>query len=604
MIPPSIGRETAALFVPLLFATPFVLERELAAGSLLNQESYFVGMGCALLAVLAGWHLWRGRDVILRVNVLDGLLVAFFGYVTLRLLLTPRVPVLHPAFIILALLLGVYFYFKSVLAGGGAAPPLHGLLVPVLGAGLLQNLYGGLQGLGLTGGFHPVFALTGSFINPAPFAAYSVCGLLLAAGVLLPQIRTTRPVKYLAWGVLVSSLLVLPFTQSRAAWLAAGVGLLGTLNYRLGLCDRLRARLSGGLASGLALLGGLVLLLLLAGGLYHFKPHSADGRLFIWGNTLALIGDHPWWGVGFGGFAVHYDPYQAASLAAPGAKDFLLAGSGESAFNEFLRVTAEFGLPGLLFLLLLTGFLVRVLRQHSAARDENAALTVVAAGSLLAVLVLAFFSYPFSVLPVTLHGAFLAALLSSRRPGVPYTVRLPRLAAVVGLGLAGWLGTGQFNTERGHRYWEEARRQAGYGHYAAAGESFARAHPFLGAHGRFLYEYGSTLSQSGQPGAAVPLLERARALVSDTHLYIVLGETYARLGRYRDAERHFRHAARLIPHKFYPKYRLVQFYRERGNTRQAIALAREIDAMRVKVHSDEVVRMKTELSHFVNQYDQ
>ncbi len=130
------------------------------------------------------------------------------------------------------------------------------------------------------------------------------------AGELLAGIKTWVAGFFLT-AVLLSILLVLPASQSRAAWLAvlASAGFLLAFKYKDSFIDW----------SNKPVFKNNILVLLIAGimvsglaGMYFLKKDSANGRLFIWKVTLKMIGDYPLTGTGFGGFKARYTDYQAA----------------------------------------------------------------------------------------------------------------------------------------------------------------------------------------------------------------------------------------------------------------------------------------------------
>lgn len=86
-------------------------------------------------------------------------------------------------------------------------------------------------------------------------------------------------------------------------------------------------------------------------GLYSIRPLSADGRLFIWYNTVRMIADHPLWGTGSGGWLANYMYYQADFFVNhPDSIYQMLADDVIYPYNEYLLMITEHGLAGWLFL--------------------------------------------------------------------------------------------------------------------------------------------------------------------------------------------------------------------------------------------------------------
>lgn len=80
----------------------------------------------------------------------------------------------------------------------------------------------------------------------------------------------------------------------------------------------------------------------------HWHPDQGDNssiglRLDYYRNTLAIIAEHPWLGVGTGGFPEAYQKQIVGTAMAP----------SNNPHNQYLLTTAQFGLSGLILLLLL-----------------------------------------------------------------------------------------------------------------------------------------------------------------------------------------------------------------------------------------------------------
>ncbi|MDR2286134.1 MAG: O-antigen ligase family protein, partial [Prevotellaceae bacterium] len=158
-----------------------------------------------------------------------------------------------------------------------------------------------IQGLlQYSGVFHSVnnFRITGSFDNPAGFAAALVC--------VFPYVfyffrHSRRTVEYIATIVATVVFLTAILSGSRAAMISCAVVSIYFLFSRY---------------SGLKIKKTLKILFVcvaIAGmtGLYFLKKDSADGRLLIWQTTWNMIKDKPLTGHGYGAFNAQYMLYQA-----------------------------------------------------------------------------------------------------------------------------------------------------------------------------------------------------------------------------------------------------------------------------------------------------
>ena len=71
-------------------------------------------------------------------------------------------------------------------------------------------------------------------------------------------------------------------------------------------------------------------------------------RVLTWKSSLLMISDAPVFGHGIGSFAANYMPYQARYLEDHPGNFSLIADNNLIAFNEFIHLTCEQGMIGLL----------------------------------------------------------------------------------------------------------------------------------------------------------------------------------------------------------------------------------------------------------------
>jgi O-antigen ligase len=245
--------------------------------------------------------------------------------------------------------------------------------VAVAALGIGQYLVGGVVSAGAIG------RVAGPYYSPTHLALYleRVWPLALAVALYGGLQRGRRHWRWLAWGSVLVLTAGLYLTYSRAAWLLALPAALVAIGIPY------RHRLHWGVAALFALSVALA-----ATGVLLGRGASPSGlldeiRLPVWQSTLALIGDHPWLGVGLDGFQYVYPRYmQAAAWSEP-----LLY----HPHNVWLDAAARLGIPGLvLFALLVAGtvqsLLAGVRRWRSAVggpdADLLAAVTVGALASL------------------------------------------------------------------------------------------------------------------------------------------------------------------------------------------------------------------------------
>lgn len=214
------------------------------------------------------------------------------------------------------------------------------LTIIIMLGGFLQSLVAWCQCIEVLDSNHPEFMMTGSFYNPAHLGAYTGLSIICTIYLLYVYYQQMK----FGWCIVLSFLLLSIFgvfilSFSRASWVALFIILLFVqwkyhiFKYKI-YC-------------GMAFLFFISLLPLL----YQFKKASADGRLFIWNVSKKLVSSAPLHGRGADGFTAEYMLAQANFFERnPNSEYKMNATDNVHAFNEYLRITCEYGIIGLSFL--------------------------------------------------------------------------------------------------------------------------------------------------------------------------------------------------------------------------------------------------------------
>lgn len=463
------------------------------------------------------------------------------------------------------------------------------IIVPLLCWGIAEALYGCIQLYGLTASNHTLYRLTGSFQNPGPFAGFLATLLPISLWNVVQHKTTsclTQRISIWLSGIcLFLCVSLLPASMSRASWLAAGTGTAVVLASRYRLTSRIGRLFRTHRKQYIACLAAAFLLLALAGGgIYHLKKDSADGRLLMWKITLRIIAAHPLSGVGNGHFAGAYGEAQAAYFASGNAspQEEHVAGSPEYAFNEFLQIGAEHGLPGLALFLSLIAF---TLRPSFRKRQPGIAASVVA------FLVFSCFSYPFSVWQLQVLFAILT-IDSAAASGNKYITT----ASLLLFAVPGILSLRQWHAQQpAVRTWHEEQTYYFMDIYEGTTENYSRLYGQLKNNPRFLFEYGQCLSKTGKYRESNRILHEGATLSSDPMFWNIIGKNHRRMKQYPQAEACFRHALNMVPNRLYPLYLLTDLYLEWGQPKKAMATARTLIDKQPKIMSPAVGEMKNEI---------
>lgn len=547
------------------------------------------------------------------------------------------------------------------------------LLVAVAISGAIQAIYGNFQLWGYYPSNHGIFRMTGSFFNPGPYAGYLAAVFPVSLGFYLfndpvsisvqnpyvlklisfgnrvkfffnripfisrffynnsnegntPEKQAERLrhtldsiVKSLILFFIIVMCLVLPASRSRAAWLAVMVsaGYLLCIKY---LPLRPLREWVNTPAKRFFLVSSLVVLLISIGaGLYYLKKGSADGRLLIWKVSAQMINAKPILGHGASKFAVDYMNYQAAFFKpAPDVPESLQADNVTYAYNEFLKLTVEYGLVGLLLALAVLWSLFFVKIDSGENNGSNLSL-LAALGGLLSVIVFALFSYPSDILPIRMLLVLFMAIVAGHqsplclyRLGRKETASLPShkaafvgkavLYATLAVALMAVYPTTQYLTRQylAYQSWKDASDIYNVGAYPECLDDFKRTYPLLKTNGAFLVQYGKALEMSGMYESSIAILNEAKQHLNNTILYTCLGNNYKALGNTTEAEQADLHAFNMAPARFYPLYQLAKLYDETGQKEKAVAMAKKVMGKEVKIESTAIKEIREEMKMIVD----
>lgn len=495
------------------------------------------------------------------------------------------------------------------------------LLLTIVVSGIIQAIYGNLQLLGYFSSNHSGFKLTGSFFNPGPYAGFLIAVFPTALGLYLFKEKITSKllinidkkenltlntiIKYLFEYIpllgIVSIFLVIPATQSRAAWLAVLLGSILFFELRYQIILRFFKKLSK--AKKITIIT-LFLLIIGSGlfGIYHFKKGSSDGRLFIWKVSTEIIKDNPFFGVGFDRFKAHYMNYQASYFSEKGETiEALVADNSNYAFNEFIQIITEQGLISFVLLMFLLFFIVKA----SVKKENKEANSIIKIG-LLSIGVFALFSYPMQILPIKLILVFLLgglAILDQNKikllQNFKITIVLKTLLICVVL-----TGTAlSFNyikkVDKSFKKWNLAQSNYQYGDYEEAIEEFEMAYPMLKNNGDFLMNYGKALSIYKQNKKAIEILTQSKQHLNNTIIQTAIGDAYKADKQYTKAEFAYAKAYNMIPVRFYPLYLLAKLFDESNQKVKAINIANKVLQKEIKVPSTAIKEIQLEMKKII-----
>lgn len=462
--------------------------------------------------------------------------------------------------------------------------------------GGVEAVYGLRQLYGLAVSNHSLYSMTGSFFNPGPYSGYLalVFPLCLHEWLRLKKIELPTWLevigKYSSLAVLLLIACLLPAGMSRSAWLAASVS--GIWVYGMHAHWRAKCKQLWATRRNYVIVGGVAVLiatLVIGTMMFYLKQDSASGRLLMWKVSCRAIAENPLTGHGRGSFAQAYGTAQEKYFAQRDytEQEELVAGSPEYAFNEYLQIAVEWGIPALILAVLFVGFCLY--RGSGTGRWG-------VCGAIISLLVFAFSSYPLQ-LPsfFATFGALLVACIVGRLR--IWTVIL--ICMVAGAGIYGWKN----DVYAACKSWTHARMLYQTGAYDAAAEKYGELYPTLKSRGAFLFEYGHCLHKMKRYETSTQILQEAMKQTCDPMVLNIIGKNCQEEGKYDEAENWLIRSTHRLPGRIYPYYLLAKLYAEPGfyhpdklKTVAAVVMQKE-----PKVQSTAIREMRNEVKKLIKE---
>lgn len=322
--------------------------------------------------------------------------------------------------------------------------------------------------------------------------------------------------------------------------------------------------------------------------LYNRNPSSVQGRFLIYEVSLQMIKSNPFFGHGLESFKGKYNIYQSDYIRTHNLSlsKKQLAGDNYFAFNELIDVFIEFGVVGLIIVILIIYVLISSLKSNQKSHYQNMSIGVF--GSLLSILVSAFFSYPLHTFSILINLVFFTAIISGGLES-KFSINLGKTKVifvyVIVLFLVFVFSVEEYKRIIALNNWERAAHIALVGNFNDASVFYAKANEELFNDGNFLYNFGAESYKAGFQQQSLLLLKKASLFTSNSNLYVYLGNNYEAIKDFKNAEFCYNTAEFIYPSKFLPKFQLLLLYQDFGLKKQAIYKAKEIEKYPVKIPS-------------------
>lgn len=474
-----------------------------------------------------------------------------------------------------------YFTFYAVFRVIKGMRLANQVSIAVMFCGVYQSCLVLGQLLGYEASNHLRFVVTGSFFNPGPCGIFLAGVFVLAVAMMKKGYRKVGInlmfVRYVAacMAFCVTLVAMVP-TMSRAGWIGALAGVM--LLYRKEIAGRIKISRRWVIGGGVM---GLMIVLTL---FYLLKKDSANGRLFIWQNTITAYSKAPLFGVGIDGFERAYaeaqhDYFMKENALEQDNRYTELAGVVESAFNEPLALFLLLGATGGILAAIVLFLKLRRLTAYGCVA--------------VSLLVASLFSYTFYIPSIAILFLFAVAQLPDRKIGTA------RYANVLMFGMMGVVALFFDFREYGHREaYREWKNNAVYytgGDYQSIVEEYGKLYPVLKNDFKFLFEYGHSLHKAGRYEESNVILKQGTRHSADPMFWNITGNNYLALKQYDQGVAAYLRAYYTCPNRVYPLYLLTKLEGERGDTTMMNYYGRILLKKRPKVSSLAVDEMKFEI---------
>lgn len=490
--------------------------------------------------------------------------------------------------LLVAQLGGVYFLLRIFLF---YFPNIEKYLISVfLLWGVTEALWGLGQLYGILPSGHHIFKITGSFFNPGPYGGFIALFLPFSLHYWLFYRKVNTKVSYIFLSVLTLSLLILPATLSRTAWISAVVGCTVVLFFQQEtktFWKRIRKK------QYFFSLFGLVFFILIAGLFlgYHLKKDSANGRFFMWKISLLASEKSLLKGDGLGSFPKSYAEaqmeYFSQNVASEAEKQ--VAGSPEYAFNEYLRILVEQGFLGLVIFLIISILII----QKGIKNNQLGAV-----GAFISLSVFAFASYPYYLWQFLVIWVLLTVLcLHNGKKTTKQNLVLVIFLSIVLSSVILFCFAEKNKYLQAEKKWKSLQYLHRMKHYDQISKDYEALYKTLKYNPKFVFEYAILLNAIQEREKANDVLQRGLSISCDPMFYNLQGRNYHEMKDFTNAEIALKKSLSLLPKRIYPHYLLTKLYADSDNylPEKMKESARNVLENEVKINSTAIQEMRKEV---------
>ncbi|MDR1199151.1 MAG: O-antigen ligase family protein [Prevotellaceae bacterium] len=519
---------------------------------------------CLLSAILLAYLIFltvNGKRIPVSISILDISVTLFFVYSLMHLLLAKQLQVSEIIVYKWLAVLCIYTLCRIVLHK-------NMLMYAIVISGFIQSVIAILQKLYIIGNYNIFFDVTGAFNNPGRLGGYVAVAFVASICLLNIAIKNKSYPKFLFLPVAsVLLFIALILADSRAAFVGVLCGISVYLYPKIHSLYRRHKFIFTVMLFTSVIFIGLFL--------FNYRQGSANSRLLIWRVSADMVCDKPLSGHGITSFDRKYMHYQAAYFDKNPDSGFIpVADNVAYAYNEFIHVTVETGIAGLLILLFVfySAFLSKKQYPQKAV--------------LAALLAFSMFSYPAEVFPLLILFPVIIGCIETK----PFVKICLQRGIFIIAGIALLLMI--YTNIRSELYFRKASVE-----FVQIRENNRLTKEYIGKHywrlkydHEFCHFYTAWLNENYSENEIFNVLD----LLPTSDSYCIFGEKYVKNGMYSKAEECFKIASLMVPNRILPNYSLFKLYQKLGNKEKAVMMANKILNQYVKIINTQTIRMQFE----------
>lgn len=561
-----LNLDSRALVLNLTFALLLLFSMFLCIDNFVEEEivsKWYVFVGGSLLCCAISLFIVKSFEI--TIDMIALLLFLFMGYMFVRTLMG--------GLVVSDLFLLSIFGFIALSLSFKILPCRLLCNIPVICVAVcvMQAIYGLFQYIGLISVSRGA-NICGSFDNPAGFAASLIAGFPFCFYLI-------EKVKWRYWVGLVSILIIVVavlLSGSRAG--IVSIVFISIIYF----VDKRRQLLNWKYITPFIVVCVVFLSLL-----FFLKKDSALGRILIWKSTCNMIVDSPIVGHGSGAFMSDYMIYQSNYFDEHKDSSYsLLADNVTHPFNEYILLLVEYGVVGLLLLVVLLFVLIKGSKQISLPML-----------CLLSVGVFACFSYPIRYPFVVL---LLAYSMASFEVKPAFVFRINFLTKLLAVGVLIIVSVLLIRDIKFEKRWGELVRQGVFNTNNELLNKYASMYEDWNGDPMFLYNYGAVLNSIQDYEQSNVVMNKCKEYFNDYNVQMILADNYLELGQSDNAEMCYITACNMIPNRFMPLYKLMLLYESKGCKQKAADMAITIINKKIKIPSDVINQIKGEAQELVD----